>query len=460
MTRSTAEELLGQRALQIEASDSLPRKIEVLQRFLGERFFHPTGIMYSQWYWRDDELRPWRRSDFEGQSYPNTPEGFTPEGHNNNENSSWTSGLFLWSQCLRFEATREEEALAYAARAFGSLDTIFRLTEAQGERGFLCKPYDCSASRQTSPDQYIAAMMGLWEYRRIADHAARERIDELLPAMADWWRARDYTLHFFTREWNIFDGGYHYPSMACLNYMAYQVSGSPIYRNECRQLLMLAGPWPTRFDAAREEMYRTGTSSWPERLHGCEYEPERRPFLLRNTENRAAMWLTLAPAGWLMRHDASLSDVLKQAIGRFYHAMQLGLRSDLLSLYSIQVDLERDTWYPLRSIPSAASRAASLTNWLFEAYDSEVAWGDAASRIVDMALIGYQHAREFCPGALPLARALLQRLDSQRLHHFIDPDGQQLLPEIDWMRYVLSSDVPAFTLLAYWRARANGIALQ
>lgn len=459
MSASRTGSLVDGQTLRLEASDPLAHKVEVLQRFLGEHFFHPDGIMYSQWYWRGDELRPWRRSDFEGQSYPNTPEGFTPEGHNNNENSSWTSGLFLWSQCLRYQATQDPEALEYAARAFRSLDTIFRLTEAQGERGFLCKPYDRAASKQTSPDQYIAAMMGLWEYRRIADQATRARIDELLPAMADWWRERDYTLHFFTRDWNIFDGGYHYPSMACLNLIAYQVSGAAIYRDEGRRLLLLAGPWPTRFDAAREEMYRNGSSNWPERLHGFEYDPERRPFLFRNTENRAAMWLTLAPADWLMRHDPLLSDVLKQAIGRFYHAMQLGLRPDLLSLYSIQVDLERDTWYPLRTQPTAESRATSLTNWLFEAYDSEVAWGDAACRLVDMALIGYQHAREFCPGALPLARSLLQRLDSQRLMHFIDPDGQQLLPELEWMRYVLSSDVPAFTLLAYWRARVHGIAL-
>jgi hypothetical protein len=172
------------------------------------------------------------------------------------------------------------------------------------------------------------------------------------------------------------------------------------------------------------------------------------------------MWLTLAPADWLMRHDPGLADVLKQAIGRFYRDMQLGLRSDYLSLYTIQVDLERDTWYPLHSMPTEASRAASLTNWLFEAYDSEVCWGDAACRLVDMALIGYRHAREFCPGALPLARELMRRLDSRRLHHFIDPDGNQLLPELDWMRYVLSSDVPAFTLVAYWRARAYGIDLE
>ena len=33
-------------------------------------------------------------------------------------------------------STQDEEALAYAAKAFGSLDAIFRLTEAQGERGW------------------------------------------------------------------------------------------------------------------------------------------------------------------------------------------------------------------------------------------------------------------------------------------------------------------------------------
>lgn len=449
----------GQPLLAIDAALPVEEKVARLQHFLGEHYFHESGVMYALWHWEGDDLRPFRREDFAGQSSISAPEGLTPEGWGNQENSSWTSGLFLWSQALRYQATGEEEALAYARKAFRSLDLIFGLAEADGQRGFLCKPYDLRLSRQTSPDQYIAAALGMWAFRPFADRATRQRIDDLLPAMADWWRERDYTLQYFTRHWPILEVGYHYPTMACLHYLAYLTSGAARYLDECRRLIGLAGSWPTRFDADRALMIERGATDWPTYLHGAEYDPERRPYLMASTERRAAMWMMVVSAECFLRHDLALGQTLKQALGRYHRYMQFGLRPDLLSLYSIQLDLERDSWFPLRSLPTAESKAAALGGSLFAAYHSEVCWGDAASRIVDVSVIGYQYAREFCPGALALARALLARLDNRRLHWIIDPDGEQLLPGVRWMSQVLSSDVPAFTLLAYWRARAYGVPL-
>jgi hypothetical protein len=53
----------------------------------------------------------------------------------------------------------------------------------------------------------------------------------------------------------------------------------------------------------------------------------------------------------------------------------------------------------------------------------------------------------------------LAQLDQRRLRWMIDPDGRQVLPELRYMTESLSSDVPAFTILTYWRARLAGIVL-
>ena len=46
----------------------LERKVETLQRFLGEDFFHPSGIMYAMWRYGGGELRPFEARDFAGQA--------------------------------------------------------------------------------------------------------------------------------------------------------------------------------------------------------------------------------------------------------------------------------------------------------------------------------------------------------------------------------------------------------
>ncbi|MEN9938247.1 MAG: hypothetical protein RLZZ387_4826 [Chloroflexota bacterium] len=458
--------------LHIDAAMPVSRKVETLQWFLGERYFHASGMMYSHWHWGAGEPRPFRDEDLASQSVPHTSAGFSPAGYISGENSPWVSGLFLLSQCLRYQVTGEEQALGYAARAFGSLDIIFRLAEDAGQPGLLCKPYDWALSYETSPDQYVATMLGLWAYRALAGREARQRIDALLPAMADWWRERDYTIAYFERRFRILDDAYHAPTMACLNALAFQVTADRRYMEESRRLLTLAGPWATRLDLERARMLAElrgelaaaqdiATAQSNRDLGDAAYDPARAPFVVRNTENRAAMWMMAAAADALFQHELSLGGLLQQAVARYFDHCRFGLREDLLSHYVVQVDLERNTWYPLvRPItPERRAWAARSGLSLFVAYDSEVCWADAAARIADIAVIGHLRAPALCPGALTLARTLLARLDDRRLHWMIDLDGQQLLPELRWMGESLSSDAPVFAVLAYWRARAHGIEL-
>jgi hypothetical protein len=438
--------------LNIEKDWPVRKKVETLQRFLGEHYIHDSGMMYTMWHWKGDDLRPFKKEDFGPFKVlaPSADISPTPEGYLHCENSAQLSGEFLASQAIRYRVTGEAEAMEFSRRAFNSIDTIFKLTEAKGHRGFLSKPYNWSASNETSPDQYISVIHGLWEYRKIADRASVLRIDELIPAMADWWRQKEYILTYFKIWWPILP--HHAPAMAGMHSMAYKVTGDPVYLEECRRLLTIAGSWPTWMDRNRRELtHNTGFPvetkgvRWPKELEGREYDPSRKPYLLRMHEI-GEVWLTTVWSDYFMQYDESMTPLLKHAISRQYRNIQVGLRDDLFGHYMVQYDLERDIWKPIPHVPRTSS-------W-YTFYDGDLCWQDGIIRIIDMSAIAHHHAPEFCPGALNMAKKFLQTLDNRRLHWFVDPVGGQLEADEEPMLHTLSPDVPAFTCLGYWRAKA------
>ncbi len=445
-------------SLQIHPELPIREKVRHLQEFLGNHYFDEQGLMYAMWFWKGQELRPFRAGDTincdpgEGR--------YTTHGYLNYENSPWTSGLFLWSQCLRFSVTGEEQALAFAARAFDSIDRILQLGEARGEKGYVCKPYDGKVSEETSADQYCAVMMGLWAYRAIAPAAARARIDECIPQMADWWRTRNYSIQYFTYklvgcdQYEFFNLGF-----IALNMMAYLATGRWEYLKEAQRLSGLMAAIPTPYDKRREQMF-DGTLDRSEWLKGFEHDPERYPYLIVDIECRPVTWLVLCSLPFLMEHDLSRTHLFKYVLSRIYKHIQYGLRPDLLSLWVIQVDLERDLWFPMNVPPTPESEARPRFNDHVYSYYSEICYGDETGRIPHVGVLAHRYARDFCPGALTLAKTLLRKLDNRRLHWFIDPDGKQFHPFDAWMADVLSSEVPAFTCLTYWAARAYGIPLE
>lgn len=442
----------------IERDFPIEKKVGILQDLIYDNFFHPCGIIYSHLHWKDSELRPFQKEDFEGQSYPKTKEGFTPWDCYNNEDSPMASATFLMSQCMRFKATGEEQAREYSRKGFRSIDEIFKLTEEKGHRGYLCKPYGRKVSNETSPDQYCITAQGLWAYREIADKTEKERIDYLLPAMADWWLERNYRIVFFDSEFDILNShwGNHFAQMACLNYMAYSASKGEKYFVEYKRLLELAGAWPNYIDRARARMYEKGeTDCWWEQFHGYEYDSSRKKYLMYDGECRSAMWYQVISADFIYKNEPSTRNLLKHAIARCYKYMQFGLTEDTNSLYNTQIDLEKDIWKPLVVPPTPEKLKNAWLEWAFCAYQPGIYWNDAVNRLADVCVIAHQYAKEFCPGALCLANEIFKRLDDKRLYAMTDADGKQFLPELYWMKYVFSSHIPSLTALAYWRARVN-----
>ena len=449
-------------ALSLDSSAPIDRKVRVLETFLGEHYFAESGIMYSMWRYDADAgvARPWVEADLDGQIFhQGIPCSNTEWLHG--ENSPFTSGLFLASQALRYRVTGDEQALAFARRAFGSLDKIARLSEAVGEPGWLCKPYGWRYSHETSPDQYMAAVYGLWQFRPIATAAERARVDDLLVSWADRWRKQGCKLVYFGTEYDFFNSTAHWAVFPCFQEMAFAVTGDARYRAESQRLIdrmngyardrSLSG-WLTQMDMMKP-------SPWFPAEFPVEDET-RRPFLMYDTEHRGATWLIAMALDLMASQRSDLAEAVAEYLPRAMNYAALGLREDRLHHYAIAIDMERMTWQPL-----AADWPGKTPKFSWEMHSSSMCWGDAAGRLPHMAAITQRHAPTATwaggelrtGGPMALARRMWQALDNRRLQWMIDPDGKQIPDEVRYAKQTLSSEVHANTSLSYWHARANGL---
>src|SRR5204863_7299383 len=90
---------------------------------------------------------------------------------------------------------------------------------------------------------------------------ARQRIDFLLPAMADWWRERNYSIQFFDMGMTGCDrNDAHNPGMTAMHQMAYLITGDAKYQREAFRLIGLLGSLPTFYDTSRQRMLSAGTA--------------------------------------------------------------------------------------------------------------------------------------------------------------------------------------------------------
>ena len=198
----------------LEGIPSLEGRVRAIETFVDRRYYDAAGMMYSHSNWREE--RPFVASDFSARD--STIPG--PEAHAwlSYENSVMVAGLFLSSQCYRYEATGEAAALDLARRAFEAINANYALTEnrptgAAGvrqkagiveqpvagqrrEAGFFCKPYYGQVTDHTSTEQHFWPVVGLYRYYKHAPAELRPRIAQMLREVSERWR-RGYRINFF-----------------------------------------------------------------------------------------------------------------------------------------------------------------------------------------------------------------------------------------------------------------------
>ena len=325
---------------------SVARRIRLIEQFVHHRHYDPAGLMYSHIDWKKE--RPFRRSDFS--KTDSTLPGPEPQQWISYENSSFISGMFLAAQCYRHQATGEPEALAMAERAFGSIDTNYRLTEqrdpaaaglnqkagsidptSQGgarKNGWFCKPYVGLATDHTSTEQHFGPLWGLFLYHPIASSETQNRIIQIFREVSQRWR-QNYRINFVGEAWDLEQSNpraqRHMFLWSVIQRMAYAMTGDPASLEEYERLDAIFGAIPTPRETA----------------HGL-----GRPNYI-STEDRSFHVQIVIGAEILSQLEPAKKSRYLRGMKAWWEYSFIGQREDLLSYYFIKVDSRTGDWEKL-----------------------------------------------------------------------------------------------------------------
>jgi len=421
------------------AGRPVQEKIDIIQRHYPSAILSESGIMFSLLKIDGDAIRTLNASDFphKGCRHDYSRWRHKPDGDwdlINYENSITTSGLYLASQAWRSQATRDPDSLLQAAKAFHSLDLIWRLGEADGRPGWMGKPYSGRLSDQTSPDQYLDACLGMYHYHAIAPSETRDHIERMFVSFADYWRSVDYKLGYFGNKWDVkpSSGAYNLV-LLMINALAYRFSGQQKTYLQEFDALHEYGTWQTKTDLdQRRRRGEKETLAWELNIHS--------KFAVAAAE----IILGILP-------DRIESD-METTVTTWWNIWKYGMREDLFAYYHYYVNLEDDTWRPAEKT-EMKPRKDWRFGCSFQAYTSRVLWLEPMNRALYTCMSAIDHAPRIADQALALAKRILDAVDAEHLRWFYDPEGDQLSEYDKFMDNCLSSEGPATVMLAFWRGR-------
>lgn len=463
----SGEARASQTPLSALAGMPLDKKSRLFQNIYERVAFHSSGIMYSMLHLEGDRIRPFRPEDFRGAVGLDATVGKlninSLADYLHGENSITASGLYLAAQSFRYRATTDERAMHQAAKAFNSLDIIYRMGEEAGKPGWMGKPYGFRPSGQTSGDQYLDACYGLWNYHQIAPATHKKRIEEMLIGFADYWRNADYMISYFGSGWDLKGETDSYNAIfLMINTLAYHISRADVYTREVEKL-MQRQTWTrtTRIQSLRQAaLHRLAETGKPE------LTPYSAAFSLAKDVLRPGeilCWETtihskfVAVAADIINQvnpkilNAKLSDVLPM----WWSEWKYGMGADCMPFYWFAVDLINDTWRPLPTTAFPSDRGKWLFGDPFTSYISQIRWMDPLARFMITSVITAKHAANVATRAKALAQRMMTSLDANRMHWMLDTDGKQLVPEIAYYGKCLSSELPGSLLAAYWAGRCE-----
>lgn len=443
--------LSGVRFMPELAELSLAAKAQAIQELIERTMFDPSGLMYSMLLITGPhEVRPVGPQDVvaisSGASDSWKADPWINECFRNEwmtfENSLTTAGIYLHSQVERYRVTQSADALEQARRAFESIHKVYELGVADGNPGWLSKPYGRAVTNISSPDQYFFSFVGLFNYAKVADPDTQAKITQLVTDAADYARKDGYDL--FWKGPGGSGEGELWPYNAIfmlINSVAYHLSGEPRYREELLRLDTL-GRW-------KQETY---IEAWRRAGHKRVLMFERvclAAFAIMSGEIIFEATPEVFGAGERQQQAA-----WSRAARRWWEFSKLGVDEDYYAHYWVDINVEGFDWRPT----GLTEPNPNMTNPddLFMNYHSDVRWGDSLYRNADASLSVSLASRGIRRLAAEFAREVLRRTSGDRLRWMIDLDGKQLLPPVKYMGCMLSSEAPYHYLAMYWRGRRLG----
>jgi hypothetical protein len=431
---------------------SLAEKADILQDFLKENFFDPSGLCYSLLLITGPrQVRPMNLQDMQGINVGDWVEWYGKEALDlmkrgecmTFENSLTSAGLYLQAQVWRFMVTRSPDALVEAKRAFRSIDLVYTWGCERGKRGWLAKPYGKKSTDTSSPDQDFFVLLGLYEYYPLAPPEHQVKIVQIFKDVADYLIDSKYQV------WNVSSPPEPFPGSVQNCYLnaifmqahvlAHHVSKDSKYATELARI-------------SSHSRWREGTFREAWRAGG---EKGRKVIC----ESDASGYYQLAAAEIMFRLQPDLfgptareaEEKWSEIVNRWWEYSKMGIDPNYYAHYWIDYNLDDGTWRPTGLTPL---QKPLKNGCVFESHHSDVRWSDLLYRQAYVSLLVARFGKEKSKEGLKWAKTILELTDGDRLRWLIDPDGKQLYPECRWMECNLSSESPFHYLIVYYQGKA------
>ena len=347
------------------------------------------------------------------------------------ENTLWATGLLLWSQILRYRATKEPEALETARKCFHDLSSIFRLSR-QLEPGLLGKPHGGRAGPTTSFDQAACPVIFYTMYAlELATPAEKAEAVKNMSLHGDYYLRRNWVMNHHGNLQRIVDPA-HTSAMkylACV-YAAYQLTGETKYREAAFKYL--------------RQIINTGKLPWPSN-----------PY---EVNHNLYYWGMLCDF-WKKTEIAGEFD-WTSCIREYWQTAKANLDAEGLMVFG-HYDTKLRTFKPY---PSKWLTSEDAKEWPAQApkkvgkrWISPTCLGNRSlncALFAALALLAQSHGLD--NDAHLSAVRILQRMDETTLRWFWWDDGS-LPAEMKPLLNMFAPEVPAAWLVAYWMGRLQKV---
>jgi hypothetical protein len=430
----------------LRAGMKLGQKIKMLQNHIVAHYYGskliPVSLPYDGGI--SGIIRPWRASDFENQSVPvhllkdTSKPVITGADWLNNENSAQFSGGYLLSQVYRYQATGNKTALAECGRALKGIQAIAGLA-GPDRFGWICKPYGERLQDFSSPDQNITVVHGLWMFLPYANKQQAEWIRSMIPAIASYWERIHYTILSNNVVWDMQKDATFMRMFKVINLLAYQIAKDEKFLAVANRLEAEHGELSDKsasiFDikAASNPAY---FSNWK---RVCEFSinmfaPIQLDILTQLRPEKKQAYLS----AWerVLKHTLIGYD---KTYGEHYYYTEVKL-----------IDGEY-VWRPLQPAWPTYTHEDLISSdvFAFGRYPHRLYWPDATSRLPLIYLMYLKDGGKPIPYIEEVVRDIMSKLDYDRLHWMVDPHHDQIIPEIDYVRHALTSEIGNYVAAYY-----------
>ncbi len=403
-------------------------RAEALEEALETVFRAPSGLCYA--FLDARSRRPFTRE--EAAAFPvRFAGGPAPAQWLAFENTPMAMGATLSALVFREKVAPTPRGRERISTLFAGICRLTAASERLWEAGWLSKPYDGSASMESSNDQYGEVMAGLWALAHLRNHPDAAAASELLVKLADFWVRHDYRCPYHGNRSHRWMGRNQW-GLVCLAFvqLAWCLSGERRFREEAERLC--------REERCDQPASRSGNivpfpgapGAQVRRLSAYHHLVVRMlGLLIEAWPERAPHWQSLMEQFWS-------DDVCP------------GLAADGLLYASYQVGPEAREWCPL---PESAPPAWPYGEWTGLLRSGAVSCFAAASHTL---------AGHYLPEHEAVCRAraaqILGAADLSSMTFLTPPSGTPVPDGFAFKTRMLDGRAPAQWLLAYWAGHANG----